>query len=71
MPCITTNVESPKVSVFEKYANDVESIPPNQRNNRDVHHHYLNRLRDTLDTLCEIVEDAKSKRPSDHSLDYA
>ncbi|GKD03062.1 retrovirus-related pol polyprotein from transposon TNT 1-94, partial [Tanacetum coccineum] len=33
---------------------------------RDVHHHYLNRLRDTLDTLYEIVEEAKSKRPSDH-----
>ncbi|GKA68038.1 integrase, catalytic region, zinc finger, CCHC-type containing protein [Tanacetum coccineum] len=71
MPCITSNVESPKVSVFEKYAIEVESIPPSQRNNRDVHHHYLNRLRDTLDTLYEIVEETKSKRPSDHSLDYA
>ncbi|GJS14028.1 hypothetical protein Tco_0408500 [Tanacetum coccineum] len=55
----------------EKYAIEVESIPPSQRNNRDVHHHYLNRLRDTLDTLREIVEEARSKRPSDHSLDYA
>ncbi|GKE02924.1 hypothetical protein Tco_1390907, partial [Tanacetum coccineum] len=71
MPCVTSNVESPKVSVFEKYAIEVESIPPSQRNNRDVHHHYLNRLRDTVDTLCEIVEEAISKRPSDHSLDYA
>ncbi|GJT17800.1 putative ribonuclease H-like domain-containing protein [Tanacetum coccineum] len=26
---------------------------------------------DTLDTLREIVEEARSKRPSDHSLDYA
>ncbi|GJU44377.1 retrovirus-related pol polyprotein from transposon TNT 1-94 [Tanacetum coccineum] len=56
MPCVTSNVESPKVSVFEKYAIKVESIPPSQRNNRDVHHHYLNRLRDTLDTLCDIVK---------------
>ncbi|GJT14596.1 hypothetical protein Tco_0861638 [Tanacetum coccineum] len=71
MPCVTSNVESPKVSVFEKYAIKVESIPPSQRNGRDVHHHYLNRLRDTLDTLREIVEEARSKRPSDHSLDYA
>ncbi|GKD42222.1 retrovirus-related pol polyprotein from transposon TNT 1-94 [Tanacetum coccineum] len=71
MPYVTSNVESPKVSVFEKYAIEVESIPPSQRNNRDVHHHYLNLLRDTLDTLHEIVEEAKSKRPSDHSLDYA
>ncbi|GJS08967.1 hypothetical protein Tco_0365763, partial [Tanacetum coccineum] len=69
MPCVTRNVESPLV--FKKYAIEVESIPPSQRNNKDVHHHYLNRLRDTLDTLCEIVEEARSKRPSDHSLDYA
>ncbi|GKB32620.1 retrovirus-related pol polyprotein from transposon TNT 1-94 [Tanacetum coccineum] len=27
--------------------------------------------KDTLDTLREIVEEARSKRPSDHSLDYA
>ncbi|GKB20164.1 integrase, catalytic region, zinc finger, CCHC-type containing protein [Tanacetum coccineum] len=71
MPCVTSNVESPKVFVLKKYAIEVESIPPSQRNNRDVHHHYLNCLRDTLDTLCEIVEEARSKRPSDHSLDYA
>ncbi|GJU97391.1 retrovirus-related pol polyprotein from transposon TNT 1-94 [Tanacetum coccineum] len=71
MTCVTSNVESPKVSVFEKYAIKVESIHPSQRNNRDVYHHYLNRLRDTLDTLHEIVEEARSKRPSDHSLDYA
>ncbi|GJU48118.1 retrovirus-related pol polyprotein from transposon TNT 1-94 [Tanacetum coccineum] len=71
MPCVTGNVESPKVSVFKKYAIEVESIPPSQRKNRDVHHHYLNRLRDTLDTLRKIVEKARSKRPSDHSLDYA
>ncbi|GJU12365.1 hypothetical protein Tco_1134761 [Tanacetum coccineum] len=71
MPCITSNVESPKVSVFERYAIEVESIPPNQRNNMDVHHHYLNHLRDTLDTLREIVEEARSKRHSHHSLDYA
>ncbi|GJY62053.1 hypothetical protein Tco_0462710 [Tanacetum coccineum] len=60
MPCITSNVELPKVSVFERYAIEVESIPPNQRNNRDVHYHYLNHLRDTLDTLHEIVEKARS-----------
>ncbi|GKC53152.1 hypothetical protein Tco_1075897 [Tanacetum coccineum] len=61
MPCITSNVESPKVSKFEKYAIKVESIPPSQRNNRDVHHNYLNHLRDTLDTLREIVKEARSK----------
>ncbi|GJT71203.1 retrovirus-related pol polyprotein from transposon TNT 1-94 [Tanacetum coccineum] len=71
MPCVTSNVTTPKVYVFEKYAIDVEQIPPRQRNNREVHHAYLNCLRDTLDTLHEIVEEARSKRPYDNSLDYA
>nr|GEZ92217.1 hypothetical protein [Tanacetum cinerariifolium] len=41
------------------------------RNNKVVQHGYLNHLRDTLDTLREIVKEAKSKRPSDNNLDYA
>ncbi|GJZ20336.1 hypothetical protein Tco_0556926, partial [Tanacetum coccineum] len=71
MPCVTSKVVTPKVSAIEKYAIKVESIPATQRNNRDIHHHYLNRLRDTLDTLREIVEHGRSKRPSDNSLEYA
>ncbi|GJY02608.1 integrase, catalytic region, zinc finger, CCHC-type containing protein [Tanacetum coccineum] len=66
-----SNVETPKVSVLEKYAIDVHPLPQPQRNNRGVHHGYLNRLRDTLDTLREIVEEARSNRPSDNSLEYA
>ncbi|GKC46012.1 retrovirus-related pol polyprotein from transposon TNT 1-94, partial [Tanacetum coccineum] len=65
MPSVTSNVESPKVSVFEKYAIEVESIPPSQRNNRDVHHHYLNLLRDTLDTLRDIVKEARTRNKRD------
>ncbi|GJU86842.1 hypothetical protein Tco_1294388 [Tanacetum coccineum] len=57
--CITSNVETPKVSVLEKYAIDVHPLPQPQRNNRGVHHGYLNRLRDTLDTLREIVKEAR------------
>ncbi|GJV18366.1 integrase, catalytic region, zinc finger, CCHC-type containing protein [Tanacetum coccineum] len=71
MPCVTSNVATPKVSIFEKYVIDVEPIPPRQRNNMVVHHDYLNSLRDILDTLREIVEEARSKRPSDNNLDYA
>ncbi|GJZ88642.1 hypothetical protein Tco_0660424 [Tanacetum coccineum] len=71
MPCVTSNVTTPKVSAFEKYVIDVEPIPPRQRNNREVHHGYLNSLRNTLDILREIVEEARCKRPSDNSLEYA
>nr|GEX95923.1 retrovirus-related Pol polyprotein from transposon TNT 1-94 [Tanacetum cinerariifolium] len=65
------NDATPKVLACARYAIDVQPIPPRQRNNRVVHHGYLNRLRDTLDTLHEKVEEARSKRPSDNNLDYA
>nr|GEU82839.1 retrovirus-related Pol polyprotein from transposon TNT 1-94 [Tanacetum cinerariifolium] len=55
----------------DQYAIDVEPIPPSQRNNRNVQQGYLNRLKDTLDTLREIVEEARSKRTFDNSLEYA
>ncbi|GJT77376.1 hypothetical protein Tco_1044101 [Tanacetum coccineum] len=59
------DVKTPKVFAFEKYAINVEPIPPRQRSNRNVHHGYLNSLKDTLDTLREIVEEARSELPSD------
>ncbi|GJU48029.1 hypothetical protein Tco_1217584 [Tanacetum coccineum] len=71
MPCVTIDVKTPKVSAFEKYAIDVELIPPCQRSNMNVHHGYLNSLKDTLDTLREIVEEARSELPLDSNLDYA
>ncbi|GJY92799.1 hypothetical protein Tco_0508581 [Tanacetum coccineum] len=53
MPCVTIDVKTPKVSAFEKYAIDVEPIPPRQRSNRNVHHGYLNSLKDSnLDYAC-------------------
>ncbi|GKD98902.1 hypothetical protein Tco_1382799 [Tanacetum coccineum] len=60
MPCITNNVVTPKVSAFEKYAIEVDHLPKPQKNNREVHHCYLNHLKDTLDTLWEIVKEARS-----------
>ncbi|GJU50471.1 retrovirus-related pol polyprotein from transposon TNT 1-94 [Tanacetum coccineum] len=42
-----------------KYAIDVELIPPRNRNNREVHLDYLRRLKESVETLCEIVEEAK------------
>nr|GEW41201.1 uncharacterized mitochondrial protein AtMg00810-like [Tanacetum cinerariifolium] len=59
MPCVTSNDATPKVPACAKYAIDVQPIPPRQRNNRVVHHGYLNHLKDTLDTLHEIVEQAR------------
>ncbi|GJY58543.1 hypothetical protein Tco_0458435 [Tanacetum coccineum] len=71
MPVITNENVIPKVSTCNKYAINVEPILPSQRNNRNVQQGYLNHLKDTLDTLHEIVEEARSKRTSDNSLEYA
>ncbi|GJV98408.1 integrase, catalytic region, zinc finger, CCHC-type containing protein [Tanacetum coccineum] len=69
--CATSNVATPKVFVFEKHAIDVDPLPQPLRNNRSVHNGYLHRLKDTLDTLRETVEEARSNRTSDNSLKYA
>ncbi|GKA14417.1 copia protein [Tanacetum coccineum] len=68
---VTSDVVKPKVSVFEKYAIDVEPLPANQRNNRMVHDNFIKHLRESLETLREIVEEASSKKPSDNDLAYA
>ncbi|GJR48778.1 hypothetical protein Tco_1316881 [Tanacetum coccineum] len=66
--CVTTNQVKPNVLALGKYAIDVEPIPPRNRNNREVHLHYLMHLKESVDTLREIVEEAKVKRPLDRSL---
>nr|GEV28528.1 retrovirus-related Pol polyprotein from transposon TNT 1-94 [Tanacetum cinerariifolium] len=71
MPVIPNENVIPKDSVCNKYAIDVEPIPPSQIINRNVQQGYLNRHKDTLDTLYEIVEEARSNKTSDNSLEYA
>ncbi|GKB96248.1 retrovirus-related pol polyprotein from transposon TNT 1-94 [Tanacetum coccineum] len=57
--CVTTNLVKPNVLAPGKYAIDVEPIPPRNRNNREVHLVYLRHLKESVDTLREIVEEAK------------
>ncbi|GJR99680.1 hypothetical protein Tco_0316189 [Tanacetum coccineum] len=63
-----TEKVKPNVLAPGKYAIDVEPIPPRNRNNREVHLHYLRHLKESVDTLYEIVEEAKVERPLDRSL---
>ncbi|GKC78615.1 hypothetical protein Tco_1129389, partial [Tanacetum coccineum] len=60
--------ENEKVLAPGRYAIDVEPIPPRNRNNRDVHLDYLKHLKESVETLREIVEEAKVERPLDSSL---
>ncbi|GKD78336.1 hypothetical protein Tco_1340957 [Tanacetum coccineum] len=71
MQRVTTNPVKPRVLAPGKYAIDVEPIPPRNRNNREVHLDYLKHLKESVETIREIVEEAKVERPLDRSLAYA
>ncbi|GJU50287.1 retrovirus-related pol polyprotein from transposon TNT 1-94 [Tanacetum coccineum] len=68
MKCVTKDHVKPKVLASGRYAIDVELIPPRNRNNSEVHLDYLKHLKESVETLREIVEEAKVERPLDRSL---
>ncbi|GJT14098.1 hypothetical protein Tco_0861140 [Tanacetum coccineum] len=65
---VTKDHVKPTVLAPGKYAIDVEPIPPRNRNNREVHLDYLRHLKESVETLREIVEEAKVERPLDRSI---
>nr|GEU89669.1 retrovirus-related Pol polyprotein from transposon TNT 1-94 [Tanacetum cinerariifolium] len=52
----------PQVLIREKYAIDVEPIVPRLRNNRDAHLDYLRHLKESVETIRDIIEEAKVKQ---------
>ncbi|GKA95502.1 integrase, catalytic region, zinc finger, CCHC-type containing protein [Tanacetum coccineum] len=68
LKCNTIDSVKPRVLTPGRYAMDVEPIPPNIRNNREVHLDYLKHLKESVETLREIVEEAKVERPLNRSL---
>ncbi|GKD59084.1 hypothetical protein Tco_1296593 [Tanacetum coccineum] len=62
LKCNTIDSVNPRVLAPDRYAIDVEPIPPNIRNNREVHLDYLKHLNESVETLREIVEVAKVER---------
>ncbi|GJX01950.1 hypothetical protein Tco_0185863 [Tanacetum coccineum] len=67
--CLELEAELSKL--LDRYAIDVEPIPPRNRNNREVHLDYLKHLKGSVETLREIVEEAKVERPLYSSLTSA
>nr|GEY06890.1 integrase, catalytic region, zinc finger, CCHC-type, peptidase aspartic, catalytic [Tanacetum cinerariifolium] len=51
----------PKVLALGKYDIDVEPIVPRLRNNREAHIDYLRHLKESVETIRDIVEEAKVK----------
>ncbi|GJY26733.1 hypothetical protein Tco_0401459 [Tanacetum coccineum] len=66
--CVTKDSVTPKVLSPGRYAIDIEPIPLHNRKNREVHLEYLKHLKESVETLREIVEEAKVERPLDRSL---
>nr|GEV27009.1 hypothetical protein [Tanacetum cinerariifolium] len=58
----------PKVLARGKHAIDVEPIIPRLRNNKDAHLDYLRHLKESVETIRDIVEEAKVVRPLDRSI---
>ncbi|GJX83222.1 hypothetical protein Tco_0332703 [Tanacetum coccineum] len=71
LSCVNKDHVKPKVLAPGNYAIDAEPIPPRNRNNREVHLVYLKHLKESIETLREIVEEAKVERPLDSLLALA
>ncbi|GJS34763.1 retrovirus-related pol polyprotein from transposon TNT 1-94 [Tanacetum coccineum] len=63
MQCITMLAVKPKVLAPSMYAINVEPILPRNRNNREVHLDYLKHLKECVETLRKIVEEARIEKP--------
>nr|GEZ98022.1 hypothetical protein [Tanacetum cinerariifolium] len=57
-----------QVSTRDKHAIDVEPIVPHLRNNRDAHLDYLRHLKESVETIRDIVEEARVVRLRDRSI---
>ncbi|GJR55746.1 retrovirus-related pol polyprotein from transposon TNT 1-94 [Tanacetum coccineum] len=53
------------------YAIDVKPIPHPLKNNRSAHLNYINHLKESVETVREIVEEARVVKPLDNALNYA
>ncbi|GJY64302.1 retrovirus-related pol polyprotein from transposon TNT 1-94 [Tanacetum coccineum] len=71
MQCVIMPAVKPKVLAPGMYAIDVEPIPPRNRNNREVYLDYLKHLKESVETLREIVEEARIEKPLDNDFGNA
>ncbi|GKC92062.1 hypothetical protein Tco_1157504 [Tanacetum coccineum] len=69
--CVTSDSVKPKVLAPDMYAIDVKPIPPPLKNNRSAHLNYINRLKESVKIVREIVEEARVVKPLDNALNYA
>ncbi|GJY18100.1 hypothetical protein Tco_0389591 [Tanacetum coccineum] len=59
LKCITMDSVKPRVLAPSRHAIDIKPIPHRNRNNKEVHLDYLKHLKESVETLHEIVKEAK------------
>ncbi|GJT53188.1 hypothetical protein Tco_0988242 [Tanacetum coccineum] len=67
----TRSSVKPKVLAPGMYAIDVKPIPHPLKNNRSAHLNYISHLKESVETVREIVEEARVVKPLDNALNYA
>nr|GFB93403.1 hypothetical protein [Tanacetum cinerariifolium] len=69
MKCVTSESVKTKVLAPGMYAIDVEPIPPSHKNNRNAHLDYLNHLKESVETIREVLKEARIAKPLDNALE--
>ncbi|GJT90929.1 retrovirus-related pol polyprotein from transposon TNT 1-94 [Tanacetum coccineum] len=69
--CVTSDSVKPKVLAPGMYAIDVKPIPHPLKNIRSAHLNYINHLKESVETVREIVNEARVVKPQDNALNYA
>ncbi|GJR02014.1 hypothetical protein Tco_0524998 [Tanacetum coccineum] len=69
--CFTSDSVKTKVLAPGMYAIDVKPIPHPLKNNRSAHLNYISHLKESVETVREIVEEARVVKPLDNALNYA
>ncbi|GJZ87469.1 hypothetical protein Tco_0659079 [Tanacetum coccineum] len=67
-PCLTSDYVKPKVLAPGMYVIDVKPIPHPLKNNRSAHLNYISHLKESVETVREIVEEARVVKPLDIHL---
>nr|GEU78685.1 hypothetical protein [Tanacetum cinerariifolium] len=65
------SVNKPKVIASVVHQVDLEPLSPKLKNNNEAHIDYIRITKENADTLCDIVEQARTLNPLDNALAYA
>ncbi|GJT60257.1 hypothetical protein Tco_1003790 [Tanacetum coccineum] len=68
---VTRASTNDKTSSLLTQIEDVEPIPPRLKNNRSAHLDYINHLKESVEIVREIVEEARVVKPLDTAFNYA